>query len=112
MVAREVITDTVLLGHWVPKGVTILINSGGPGFLSKSVRIDETKRSETARTKHWGGVWDEDDMHLFNPDRWLRKDPNGAVVYDSRLGRSCPSALSPRGCFGKRLAYLELRMVG
>jgi cytochrome P450 len=49
--------------------------------------------------------------NLFNPDRWLKKDETGDIVYDSQAGPFLSFSLGPRGCFGRRLAYLEMRMV-
>lgn len=50
-------------------------------------------------------------MHLFNPDRWLKPDGNGGKVFDPKAGPILSFGLGHRGCFGKRLAYLEMRMV-
>jgi cytochrome P450 len=110
-VAREAMVDTVLLGHMIPKGTTILINSTGPGYRSRPVQVPDSVRSDTSRTKDLGGQWDPKDIDLFNPDRWLKKDETGDIVYDSQAGPFLSFGLGPRGCFGRRLAYLEMRMV-
>jgi cytochrome P450 len=111
MIAREAMMNTDILGHKVPKGTTILISSSGPGYLSLPLKISESVRSETSQTKHWGEKWDGDDMHLFKPERWLKTGDDGEVVYDSQAGPFLAFGLGPRGCFGKRLAYLEMRIV-
>jgi cytochrome P450 len=110
-VSRQVTVDTVLLGHKIPKGVILLINSSGPGYLSSAIEIPESIRSETSRSKYWGGVWNPDDVHLFRPERWLKTNDKGEVTFDPRAGPFMSFSLGPRGCFGKRLAYLEMRIV-
>jgi cytochrome P450 len=111
IVAREAIVDTVLLGHRIPKGTSLYICSTGPGYQTKPVHVNDSARSETSRTKHWGGEWDPNDLHTFNPERWLKMDGDGEVVYDAQAGPFLTFSLGPRGCFGRRLAYLEMRMV-
>lgn len=111
MVSREAMVDTVLLGHRIPKGTTILINSVGPGYHSTPIQMPDSARSDTARTKHFGGVWDPEDMDKFNPDRWLKKKETGDIVYDPQAGPFLSFGMGPRGCFGRRLAYMEMRMV-
>jgi cytochrome P450 len=66
------------------------------------------------------GSWDPADMHEFKPERWLRTggddDHSGSrsgegETYDARAGPLLAFGLGPRGCFGRRLAYLEARML-
>ena len=37
----------------------------------------------------------------FDPERWLEKDSEGNVVFNSRAGPTMPFGAGPRGCFGK-----------
>ncbi|ORY68347.1 cytochrome P450 [Pseudomassariella vexata] len=111
VVLRETTMDTILLGHHIPKGTDIFMPSSGPGILMPALPVNDNVRSETSRTKHWGGKWNEQDMHLFNPERWLKTDETGKIQYDSQAGPFLAFGLGPRSCFGKRLAYLEIRMV-
>ncbi|KAI9150088.1 Cytochrome P450 monooxygenase TRI13 [Paramyrothecium foliicola] len=110
MFAREAIVDTVLLGHHIPKGVTLLFNNAGPGFLTQPLADQDMKRSESSVVKNRSKTWNADDLRLFKPERWL-KEENGKTVYDSQAGPFLTFSLGPRGCFGRRLAYLELRLV-
>ncbi|KAI0127598.1 cytochrome P450 [Xylariales sp. AK1849] len=109
--ARQTTVDTVILGHKVPKGTAVIFTGDGYGFKSPPLPVDDQLRSETSREKHRGGQWNTEDMHLFKPERWLKTDEKGNAVYDSQAGPSLAFGLGPRGCFGKRLAYLEMRMV-
>jgi cytochrome P450 len=111
MVAREAMVDTILLGHMIPKGTTLLVNSAGPGYHGRPVQVPDSVRSDTARSKYFGGQWDPKDIDIFNPDRWLKKDETGDIVYDPQAGPFLSFGMGPRGCFGRRLAYLEMRMV-
>lgn len=113
LVAREAMADTLLLGHTIPKGATILISNAGPSYLSDIAGIADSARSETSRTKHWGGAWDPQDMDAFRPERWLRESEkgDGEMVFDSQAGPFLTFSLGPRGCFGRKLAYLEIRLV-
>jgi cytochrome P450 len=111
VVSREAMVDTTILGHMIPKGTTLLVSSVGPGYHSLPIQVQDSVRSDTARTKYFGSDWDPKDIDLFNPDRWLKKDETGGIVYDSQAGPFLSFGLGPRGCFGRRLAYLEMRMV-
>ena len=88
--------------------------SNGPSFMSPGFEIEESRRSASSQAhkdKSGGGVWDPADMGTFNPERWLTHDENGAEVYDARAGPQLAFGQGPRGCFGKKLAYMELRIM-
>ncbi|KAL7623509.1 hypothetical protein AAE478_007192 [Parahypoxylon ruwenzoriense] len=107
-VTRETQCDTVVLGHRIPKGTIFILNSNGPGFYSPSFPVDDTKRSPSSIKV---GAWDENrDMRTFEPERWLVTRPNGEVEFDGTAGPQLIFGLGPRGCFGKRLAYVEMRV--
>ncbi|KAI1344368.1 cytochrome P450 [Xylariaceae sp. FL0016] len=108
---RESVVDTELLGHKIPKGTSIFMISSGPDFLSPSIPVPDTARSDTSRAKYSYGRWNPEDMHLFRPERWLRTDERGDEVFDAHAGPMMAFGLGPRGCFGRRLAYLETRIV-
>ncbi|KAI1486283.1 cytochrome P450 [Biscogniauxia mediterranea] len=110
IIAREALVDTVLLGHKIPKGTTIMMPSFGPSLHSPALPIPEEVRSESSRTKQWGHDWAPEDIHLFKPERWLKVDEEKAeVVHDPQAGPMQSFGLGPRQCFGKRLAYVQLR---
>ncbi|CAJ2509662.1 Uu.00g146880.m01.CDS01 [Anthostomella pinea] len=108
---RESKVDTYLLGHEIPKGTSVFIVGNGPGFQSPSLPVPDSVRSETSRAKHSYGSWDPADMHLFKPERWMKTGEDGKEVYDAHAGPMLAFSLGPRGCFGRRLAYLETRIV-
>ncbi|KAI0448178.1 cytochrome P450 [Xylaria telfairii] len=108
---REALVDTDILGHKIPKGTAVFLVSDGPDYQSPSIPISEHARSPSSREKRLYGSWDPSDMHLFKPERWLKTDENGKIVYDSQAGPMMAFSQGPRGCFGRRLAYLETRIV-
>lgn len=95
--------------------------------------IDESRRSPSSREFIKDGEkWAHEDLGSFNPDRWLVRNEDGEIEYDSRAApmqafgggvRGCygtyhhyGNLLSVLGgfltiCIGKKLAYLETRIV-
>lgn len=60
----------------------------------------------------WSIVRDEANYHApdqFIPERWLRDEPAGQR--GDRLETNLPFSSGPRGCLGKNLAYLEMRII-
>ncbi|RYO83345.1 hypothetical protein DL766_008466 [Monosporascus sp. MC13-8B] len=108
---RRTVVDTVILGRNIPKGTDIIFIANGPSYLSPSIPVPDNARSESSRAKYSHGHWSPEDIHLFKPERWLRIDEDGREVFDPQAGPAMPFGLGPRGCFGRRLAYLEIRIV-
>ncbi|KAG8166735.1 hypothetical protein KVR01_002424 [Diaporthe batatas] len=99
---RQATVDTQILGCHIPKGTEVFM----PCLEAKS-RI---------RT------WPEDgSMADFRPERWLVAAPaDGSVppeatfdgyVFDQSAGPMMAFSLGPRGCFGRRLAYVTLKIL-
>ena len=99
---RVATVDTEVLGHRIPKGTDVFMLTQGPGFVMPSIPVDENARSATSKeSKDKNGAWDEATIHEFDPERWLEKDSDGKVVFNSRAGPVMPFGAGPRGCFGK-----------
>lgn len=110
-VARTTVVDVQVLGHHVPKGTNIFLMGNGPSILSPAFQIDDSLRSPSARAaKDRVGTWNSDDISHFKPERWLMEE-DGKKVFNAAAGPLLTFGLGPRGCFGRRLAYLELRLV-
>lgn len=107
---RDALVDTELLGHHIPKGTTVFFLSEGPGYKRPTLHVDDRLRTESAREKHRTGAWDNDDIHLLKPERWLVEE-DGKTRFDPHAGPFLSFSLGPRGCFGKKLAYMEIRMI-
>lgn len=121
-ILREAMEDVNILGHPVPKGTGIIIYNHGPGGqVEPGFGIPESARSNTSQdTKDRIGEWNPDDIHKFRPERWLQRcsgklgDDNGefeGIEYNANAGPFLTFGGGPRGCFGKKLAYMELKMV-
>ncbi|KAJ8114665.1 hypothetical protein OPT61_g3509 [Boeremia exigua] len=113
--SRTTTTDAVVLGHVIPKGTLVVMLGGSGGVLKPSHKIPDALRSPAYRNARGGkvGEWEEsspEKMAAFNPERWLRTDTDGNVVFDSTLGPHLGFGGGPRACFGRKLAYLELRL--
>ncbi|UPX19143.1 uncharacterized protein EKO05_0009415 [Ascochyta rabiei] len=117
---REAMVDTQILGHAIPKGTTVLMLTQGPSIRSPPMRVDDHLRSATylasAKGAGHGRSWKNHDPQAFCPDRWLvpSQDPHSQAmnqhVFDSTAGPTLAFGLGPRACWGRRLAYVELRL--
>jgi cytochrome P450 len=117
MVDREALCDTELLGRRIPKGTVVLLLGQGASMRSPAFDIDPSLRRQTSEGT-WAGekerAWDPDGINEFDPERWLvasSSDGSGAKEFDGTAGPQLAFSLGPRGCYGKRLAYLELRIL-
>ncbi|TEA18485.1 Cytochrome P450 monooxygenase TRI13 [Colletotrichum sidae] len=115
--SREARVDTQILGHHVPKGTQVFFLAHGPGYLMPAVPIDEkTRTTDSAKsTAQRIGVWDAENVAEFRPERWMKRDKGEDGVereyFDANAGPFATFGHGPRACFGKRLAYMEMRIL-
>ncbi|KAK8008238.1 hypothetical protein PG991_010789 [Apiospora marii] len=109
-VVREAQVDTTVLGRHIPKGTNVFLMANGAGYLKPALRVGDGERSPGARRgegKSLSGVWDDRDVFAFRPERWLREEDGS---FDPQAGPQLAFGLGPRGCFGRRLAMVTLKM--
>jgi cytochrome P450 len=114
-IGKETLCDMNILGHPIRKGTTILLTSAGPTFTEPGVQVDESIRSESSQ-KHLEvpGDWGNSEFppDKFLPDRWLQAAPETRdVAFNGKAGPFMSFSSGPRMCWGKRLAYLELKLI-
>jgi len=116
LLSRTATRDTQVLGKFIPKGTTVWMLCNGPGFQSPSFDSAIAQRganTENSFSKDWN---ETGDMFTFEPERWLRKkeNPSGEGDEFEHNGNAAPNfafGQGFRGCWGRRLAYVELRVV-
>ena len=75
--------------------------------------LDENIRSPSSReNKGRTGTWDPKTITDFDPSRWLKPaiDDNEKLCFDQHAGPISQFGLGPRGCAGRKLAYLQLKI--
>lgn len=109
LVPRDAIRDTQLLGHRIPKGTSILLVCQGPDFSpsSTSAYWQETKADAARQFPRT----DSKGPGHFDPDRWMAKKENGELEFDGSTYPQLGFGLGIRSCWGRRLAYPEMRMM-
>ncbi|KAF6792636.1 cytochrome p450 monooxygenase [Colletotrichum sojae] len=111
---RQCNEDTIVLGHHIPKGTNVIFANRGASFTEPAFDIPEARRSascQTAGKERGMRAWDSDGMDEFRPERWLVARENGDEAFDSTAGPTIPFGLGLRGCFGRRLAYMEMKLI-
>ncbi|KAF8188875.1 cytochrome P450 [Mycena galopus ATCC 62051] len=110
-VTRDATCDTVILGYPIPKGTQVFLALGLMQQFESDASKDvtdglESVRSPSSKRGRKFGYWSSSDVHSFNPDRWLRQDGS----FDANAGPWMPFSTGFRGCFGQKLALIELRL--
>lgn len=110
-VVRRAQVDTTVLGRRIPAGTDVFLMANGAGYLEPHIALADSERSVGAReAKALTGKWEDADTGVFRPERWLKTDEQGEVVFDSVAGPTLAFGLGPRGCFGRRLAQQALKL--
>lgn len=76
--------DTVS-GHFIPEGTTVSVCMWAATHSERNFK----------------------DPYVFRPERWLDREHNKT----DKLGASNAFSLGPRGCIGRNLSYMEMRLI-
>lgn len=101
---REAVQDCTVLGHHVPSGTPIIL-------MTQDVIHQEAKHlGHMPRPTSPGGRENlgiaEPPLNEFHPGRWLSADGD----FDPNAASSLSFSGGARGCFGQRIAMLEMRV--
>ncbi|KAI1374881.1 cytochrome P450 [Hypoxylon crocopeplum] len=114
-VLRVTTMDAEILGHKVPAGTEI---AGLTMVRWHPAPVSEEQRSPTSRAalEKSGGVdWtlkpSAQELDKFAPERWFKIDEDGNEVFDANALIQNSFGGGTRGCFGRRLAMMELRIM-
>ncbi|KAF2120205.1 cytochrome P450 monooxygenase [Lophiotrema nucula] len=108
IIDREAVVDTQLLGQHIPKGTNVACLVMGPSMMEPGLVGEGTRTIHTDKgTKV--KPWDPSNISSFDPERWIA-DKNGAEVFNPAAGPQLAFGLGARACYGKRLAYLQMRI--
>ncbi|KAK7224694.1 hypothetical protein V2G26_012697 [Clonostachys chloroleuca] len=111
---RQALVDTEILGFPIPKGAELFLNYH---INLPPIPVPESKRSRGSRAavaKMGDGLNEKagQNLDVFEPRRWLvRDEKTGNDKFNRFAIPALPFGGGPRGCFGRKLAVLELRMV-
>ncbi|UKZ55865.1 hypothetical protein TrVGV298_009689 [Trichoderma virens] len=109
---RTAVVDTQVLGCFIPKGTEVFLMGNGPGFFSPEFEIDDSLRTKSSlESKDKVGSWEHSDMAIFNPDRWLVTNAAGQTEFDAAAGPMLTFGLGERGCYGRRMAYVQMKQL-
>ncbi|KAH8704637.1 cytochrome P450 [Phaeosphaeriaceae sp. PMI808] len=104
------IDEALRLGHMAPTGTDVFMFVTSPAYRSKhatSINIPSSPRSRTSQDSYSQfSDFNPQDISEFKPERWLNDDG----TYNPNAGPSLGFGAGLRGCFGKKLGLLELRM--
>jgi cytochrome P450 len=115
LVMRQAVVDTQILGTPIPKGTSVMMFGMGPGLTVPSVKMNDKSSQERLEAFRQNvGSFDEHNLGDFVPERWLKttmtKDGQEETVFNPNAGPAMAFGQGPRGCFGKRMALVEIKI--
>ncbi|ELR06955.1 hypothetical protein GMDG_08189 [Pseudogymnoascus destructans 20631-21] len=110
---RTAVVDAEVLGHRIPKGTEVFLLGNGPSIFAPEFNIDESLRTKSGiEAKDKVGTWKHEGMADFDPERWMAEDKaTGQKLFNSAAGPHLIFGLGERGCYGRRMAYVEIKLL-
>ncbi|TDZ71621.1 Cytochrome P450 monooxygenase TRI13 [Colletotrichum trifolii] len=115
-VARSATQDTQILGCHIPKGTVVFVVWNQASYTEPGLPVDVDLRSPAARAAMSGKASGPEDSKFstadYVPERYLVRSGDGTrQVFDPSRGRNMIFSMGPRGCYGRKLAYVQMRML-
>jgi hypothetical protein len=93
---RQTLVPCEIMGHCIPANTPIILVTAGPSYNSPD--IPSAKLPKSLPHLHA--------LNIFAPERWLVDGK-----FDPEAVHMLPFSAGPRGCFGKQIALLEMRIM-
>lgn len=125
--ARDTVQEAVLLGQAIPKGTTVIFVTNEPSYTSPAFAIDNCVRSQywqrqlgIRKQTEW--AYENRDLLVYRPERWLKSRvtgkhlhleeawPEAELIFDPNAGPVNNFGFGRRACFGRKLAYVEIKL--
>ncbi|KAH7024443.1 cytochrome P450 [Microdochium trichocladiopsis] len=109
--SRLAMKDIQVLGHTIPKGSPVFIAMTGATYTEHGYRAEgaATGSVQQGTVSDWGqSAFPAGDFH---PERWLTESETGVVSFNPKAGPMLSFSAGGRACWGKKLAYMELKLV-
>lgn len=111
-VGRTAVRDVHIFDQVIPKGTIVLALNQGAGVMYPlyDTSIHHNSSQPAQRWESYGTI-DEATAQHFIPERWLTTadDSADAQRFNPTACYSLAFGAGPRGCWGRRLAYLQMR---
>ncbi|KAK4500928.1 hypothetical protein PRZ48_009120 [Zasmidium cellare] len=106
-ISRRTTKDVNIMNVLIPKGTDVFFMTNGPDFREVKIPVFPAYKGPSEDPRP--GFWPDYTLGYFCPERWINFEGDGEqFVQDA--GPSYPFGAGFRGCFGKRLARLQLRI--
>lgn len=106
---REAIQDCTILGHQIPSGTPIVLMTQDV-MHQEATHPNQELKSAPSRSASPGGLESlgiaGPPLNEFHPGRWVSADGD----FDPNAAASMPFSGGSRGCFGQKIAMLEMRI--
>ncbi|KAH7073582.1 cytochrome P450 [Paraphoma chrysanthemicola] len=111
---RQTLVPCEILGRAIPAGTPIILVTAGPSYerldmLAVPLALRSKASQATLGRKGNPSLSSQSpryDLRTFAPERWLVKGQ-----FDPSAVHMLPFSAGPRGCFGRKIAMLEMRIV-
>lgn len=106
---REAVQDCTILGHRIPSGTPIVLMTQDVTH-QEATHPDQELKPVPSRSESPGGLESlgiaRPPLNEFHPGRWVSPDGD----FDPNAAASLPFSGGSRGCFGQKIAMLEMRI--